>query len=825
MSNVDGYLKIKTKLDNSEISDDVSELKEKLSDVKIDNQLNNLEEQLKNAEKNMQLKLTIKNEAQEELDKNSEKIKALSASYDELKPKQEQFNAMQTKLFSSPAVSLTEEGARVYKSLADDVVKLNEVKREIASATAEQSKLKKRVEATNIAYNRSVTSTEGIKRKIEEINIKKQVNEAKKLEQNINDTTKTSKSFGDSIGSAIKKVARLTLGIFGIRSAYNLVRRASSTLAQYDKEYSNNLEYIRYVLAQTLAPIIQWIMNMLQTVLGYVNYLAKAWFNVTIFSSKTARNFANASKSTSEMKKNLQSTSFDEMNVLSDNSSSSSGVETSIPTFKPEDVQIPSWLQKFAELGKPIIDFFNGIIEKYGPVKAGILAVVIALGGFIILKLVTTLIKKLGKTFTGVSADFTGFFDSLGKAAEIISILGGLAIVINSITGLIDTFSQSGMTLDETVGLLGTVFGGLAGTFILLAGAMELLTPSWQSIAGAVVIFGGMAVILATVTNLINTFSKSGMKLSDVIDLMSTILISIVALMGAVALLGPAMTAGLVPFSVVIVGICALLITMSETLPKILDAASKFIQSIAPVIIALIKTINECINNTIMILGTVLPPIINSIGSLFDSIFKGIENVVTSVGNSVSKIVDSMGNAIVSIIREIQGVIRQVGNTITQVATTIIWFINSLGPAINNFVDNTIIAITKLVNFVVSAVEYLVNRVIDGINGIAGVLNNLPGIKIRTKGYVSIPRFRPRLSTGGIVDIPGKGVDIGGAIAGEAGREGVLPLTNPQAMEELGREIGKWINVNNVLNNYLDGRLIQRQITKKSEELAFATNR
>ena len=44
-------------------------------------------------------------------------------------------------------------------------------------------------------------------------------------------------------------------------------------------------------------------------------------------------------------------------------------------------------------------------------------------------------------------------------------------------------------------------------------------------------------------------------------------------------------------------------------------------------------------------------------------------------------------------------------------------------------------------------------------------------------------------------------------------------------MEELGREIGKWINVNNVLNNYLDGRLIQRQMAKRSEELAFATNR
>ena len=380
------------------------------------------------------------------------------------------------------------------------------------------------------------------------------------------------------------------------------------------------------------------------------------------------------------------------------------------------------------------------------------------------------------------------------------------------------------MTLGETAGLLGIVLGELAGTFILLAGAMQLLTPSWQSIAGAIVIFGGLALVLVTVTNLIDTFSKSGMTLSDVIGLMATILISIVALMGAVALLGPAMTAGLVPFVVVITGISVLLAVVAATLPTILDACSKFMNDTAPVIIALIITMNECLNNTIRILGEVLPPIIKSIGSLFNSIFNGISNVVTSVGNTVSKIVTSMGNAVVSIFEAIRRIIQQVGDTITQVATSIIWFINALGPAINNFVDNTIVAITKLVNFVVSAVEYLVNTALGGLNGVISTINKVPGVNFPRINSVYIPRFRPRLATGGIVNMPGRGVDIGGAIAGEAGKEGVLPLTNPQAMSELGREIGKWINVNNVLNNYMDGRLIQRSMNKRNQELAFATN-
>lgn len=83
----------------------------------------------------------------------------------------------------------------------------------------------------------------------------------------------------------------------------------------------------------------------------------------------------------------------------------------------------------------------------------------------------------------------------------------------------------------------------------------------------------------------------------------------------------------------------------------------------------------------------------------------------------------------------------------------------------------------------------------------------------------------PKLAVGGIVNNPGRGVPIGSAaITGEAGKEGVLPLTNPTTMAELGHEIGKWITVNATLNNYMDGRLMQRQISKIEQDKLFSTN-
>lgn len=100
------------------------------------------------------------------------------------------------------------------------------------------------------------------------------------------------------------------------------------------------------------------------------------------------------------------------------------------------------------------------------------------------------------------------------------------------------------------------------------------------------------------------------------------------------------------------------------------------------------------------------------------------------------------------------------------------------------------------------------------------------GINIRRKSYVYIPRFYPRLATGAIINQPGRGVPVAGgrAIAGEAGAEGIIPLTDSQAMETLGEAIGRYITINaNIVNN-MSGRVISRQLQKINNDNNFAYN-
>lgn len=82
----------------------------------------------------------------------------------------------------------------------------------------------------------------------------------------------------------------------------------------------------------------------------------------------------------------------------------------------------------------------------------------------------------------------------------------------------------------------------------------------------------------------------------------------------------------------------------------------------------------------------------------------------------------------------------------------------------------------------------------------------------------------PRLAVGGIVNMPNKGTLVGGAITGESGREGVIPLTDQQAMSELGREIGKNVVVNLTNITKMNGRVIGRELKQVQNEQDFAFN-
>lgn len=413
---MDGYLKIKTKLDNSGIDKDITELENKIKKAQTDNlgldkEATGLQEEINQYEK-------LCNEA----DKYKEKIKQLEA---------------ERRTLTLGGLSSTD--VPQYNSLTTDI---DLMKQKYSQATLEIDKQASKIDKVYAKLDKIKAKQTENNAKVQEFKDKIESIKINKVQNQIN-------NIGKGIQGQISKIGKMAFAIIGIRTAWNAVRSAINIVSQYNSQVSTDLEYMRYCIANALVPIVQSLIKLLYTALSYINAISTAWFGINLFSNSSAKNFQkmknNASgtaKSAKEIQKSLQG--FDEMNILQDNTGStgeSVGVSTPSMDLRNMQGEIPAWL-------KWIIENKDLILSVMAGVTAGLLAWKLGLGG----------IKALG---IGV------------MVAGVVLAIQGLIAYLND-----PTFENFGKII-EGLGIaligLGIIIGGPAGLVVGIVGAIVLL--------------------------------------------------------------------------------------------------------------------------------------------------------------------------------------------------------------------------------------------------------------------------------------------------------------------------------------------------------------
>ena len=490
-------------------------------------------------------------------------------------------------------------------------------------------------------YQALQVEIEKTKNKLVDLNKNKQ-----NLEKtNLKDVQKSLDKMGDATSSMVKKVSKWALAVFSVRSAYSAIRRAMSTLTQYNDELATKLEKIKLVFASALEPLITKIVNLVYNLLGFVNSVAKAWFNVDLFASASAKAMKSGASSAEKMKKSLAG--FDEMNVMNDNGSSGAlgglGDFSDVDTTKYKnfwDDIIKFWEEDYA-------DFFSSIDGHWSMFFEG-----------------------LGVTLKGFYEVFKGIFEL---------IRGIVLVVVGLFQGDFDKIKEGWASMCD-------------GLYNILIGVLEI-------------ILGVLSTVLGTIKGLF-------------LDLVTGIY------------------------------------------------------------------------------NTVIVPIGKFFTTLWNGIVSGVKVAVEGVKSAFSSVVSFFSNLVSKIVNLFKTIGTKVGDAISS-------------------------AFKAVVNGVLKAIESILNSPIKSINKLLDVINAVPGINLS-----KLPTFSlPRLAVGGIVNMPSRGVPIGGAIAGEAGAEGVIPLTDSQAMETLGATIGKYITINASITNTMNGRVISRELQKINTNSDFAMNR
>ncbi len=230
------------------------------------------------------------------------------------------------------------------------------------------------------------------------------------------------------------------------------------------------------------------------------------------------------------------------------------------------------------------------------------------------------------------------------------------------------------------------------------------------------------------------------------------------------------------------------------------------------------------------IYDNVILPIWNFIQGLWDTVVTSVKNFINIVGAIFTTITNLITNPFVvakDTILEIFNGIKTFFKGFAQVIKSL--FNGDIKGVLNGFKT----MFKGIMDSLWSIAKAPINLIIGGLNALIKGINKIsfdapdwvPVIGGKKWGF-NIKEI-PKLKSGGIVNLPGKGIPIGvgRAIGGESGQEGVLPLTDSQAMEELGYQIGKNVVINLTNVTQLDGRTIERKQSKVRANADFAMNR
>lgn len=590
--------------------------------------------------------------------------------------------------------------------------------------------------------------------------IRNQLIDLKRRAQDVGDAGESAgERSGKSFEKGIKSLKRFALSLFGIRSAFSLISRASRTYLSQNESVANKMEALWTALGNLVGPIVEIIADAILKLVGYLQVFVNAlgWkIDLTKNMNKNTKAINGTTKAMEKL--NKQTASFDELNVLSDNSNASGGIGSGGGGI--EAFEMP-------ELNKDIVNFLETMAHFLKDNWDWIWKVGVALTTVFGLAKIGKVLGNLGKLFGGgTGAGATGLLGLTGilkglLAMELITIT--VAIIYH--TQQMEKLKKDNKSLVEWNKQI----------------TKESKKVNDQNLETARSYEKGSEAIDKYVYELKSQINSSKDSINAKKKENNE--------MGITGHILESLTGTRKKNKEIIEQQTQRIIDNATNLQK-LAQEGKLTDEQMKVYTETMKYLNE------------------KQKELDETTKSGIEGI-----NLFGDTTESTTKQLYNQIQGLKDNEKQFNTTANNEKTKVSDLAKTIATKFSDI--NKLIAKPKV-------------EVQTDTNKLKKLSDILEGSGIFSKGIFKgiVDKLRAfGLKTGGIINLPNKGVPLSGAFGGESGREGVIPLTDSQAMETLGEAIGKYINLSATIPVYVGNRMIAREIKKIEADSDFSYNR
>lgn len=343
----DSFSKVNTQGMKNKLQQAVNFVKNKLQNFKESSEKSKIDLKVTNEDAKKQI-----SQIQKQIDSLQEKINARQMKLNVINPQID-------KMIDDTKKSVTPKGINPNDKAMDATVNnaLNNNK-DFTSLSSQAQKLYAEIEMYNkqldvakskmVELNRQTSQTANSQNKIVNAigNVKSKIGQAKtetnSFKNSFNQMTKISqtvksniKNISSGMKNGLKHVLTYAGALFSLRGIYSLLSSSAQTWLSSQnvgaKQLSANIDYMKYAMGSALAPVIQFVTNLVYQLMKAIQSVAYALTGVNIFAKASASSYSSMAKSAGKAKdatKQLAGVHSEINNVQTSKSGSSGGAGT-----------------------------------------------------------------------------------------------------------------------------------------------------------------------------------------------------------------------------------------------------------------------------------------------------------------------------------------------------------------------------------------------------------------------------------------------------------------------------------------------------------------